>query len=120
MNMRDEFLRVWPFLAKAILAFGPTHTEGHVWAALEAKHAQLWTTENAAFVSEIKVWPTGFKEAVGWLAGGNMAELLTLQPQFENWAREAGCARVRMISRLGWSRVMTDYSPHGVYLTKDL
>src|SRR5690606_8192610 len=76
----SELERVWPLLEAAILAYAPTHDLEHVKAKTDTGHAQLWTTRNAALVSEILIWPTGLREASGWLAGGDLEELLAMQP----------------------------------------
>ena len=120
-DARDEFLRAWPWLEAAIQAYADTHHEEHVWAKIEDGQAQLWTTPRSAFVSEIRVWPTGMKEAVAWLAGGEADELLMLKPAFEAWAKSKNCKRVGFaLGRKGWERVLKDYRVAGITLMKEL
>jgi len=121
MNLREEFDRVWPWLAQAILAYGPTHTKDDVWRRIEAGEVHLFAMPNAAMAIELKRWPTGFKEAVAWLAGGSGEEIETFTPRIEAWARAEGCHRAAIIAgRAGWQRRRGGYRMAGVYLTKDL
>lgn len=120
-DARSELERQWPLLEAAILAYAPTHRLEHVRDKLDSGHAQLWTTPHAAFVSEIRIWPTGLREAVGWLAGGDIDELLMMQPAFEEWAREKTCRRVGiLLGRSGWSRKLPGYRSAGIQMMKDL
>jgi hypothetical protein len=116
-----ELERVWPLLEAAILAYAPTHRIEHVRVKLDSGHCQIWTTPNAAFVSEIRVWPTGLREAIGWLAGGDLDELLMMQPAFEAWARSKDCKRIGIqLGREGWERKLDGYRKTGIQLVKDL
>lgn len=120
-DAREEFLRVWPWLEAAIRAYADTHRQEHVWAKIESGSAQIWTTPGAAFVSEIRIWPAGLREAIAWLAGGKLDELMMLKPSFEAWARSKNCKRVGFsLGRKGWERVLKDYRPAGITLMKDL
>lgn len=120
-DARGEFLRVWPVLEEAIQAYADTHHQEHVWSKIESGNAQIWTTPTSALVTEIRVWPTGLKEAVAWLAGGEISSLLMLKPAFEAWAKAKGCARAGIqLGRSGWERVLKDYAPAGIQLVKDL
>ena len=121
MNLRDEFERCWPWLAQAVLAYGPTHNEHHVWEKIEAGEAHLFPMPNAVMVVELKRWPTGYKEAVAWLAGGSLDEIKTFTPQIEKWAKANGCNRAAVVAaRRGWQHELSGYRAVGTYLTKDL
>lgn len=116
-----ELERVWPLLEAAILAYAPTHRIEHVRAKLDTGHSQLWTTPDAALVSEIRIWPTGLREASGWLAGGDLDELLSMQPAFEAWARSKDCKRIGiLLGREGWGRKLDGYRSAGIQMMKDL
>lgn len=118
---RNEFELVWPLLERAILAYGDTHRKAHVWSKIEGRDAQLWITVGAALVTEIRVWPSGLREAVGWLAAGDLNELLSLRPRFEAWARAHRCKRVGIVlGRRGWARKLPGYRPAGIQLAKEL
>lgn len=121
MSLRDEFERCWSYLAPAVAAYGPTHTKEHVWRQIEAGEAHLFPMPHAAMVVELKRWPTGFKEAVAWLAGGSLDEIKRFTPQIEQWARAEGCHRAAVVAgRRGWARELPGYRPVGTFLTKEL
>lgn len=118
---RDDFERCWPLLKPAILLYGDTHRKKHVWESIESGHSQLWCTELSAVVSSIKVWPTGMKEVIGWLAGGDIKGIQQLVPQIESWAKKRGCARAGiLLGREGWARALDGYKPAGIQLMKEL
>ena len=121
MTPDEAFEASWPWLEAAIAHYGPTHTKDHVKAALDERRAQFWFHPEAAIVTEIKVWPTGFREVVGWLAGGSLDGVVTLIPQIETWARGIGCDRAQINGRYGWKRRLpAGYRPHGTTFVKDL
>lgn len=121
MSLRDEFERVWPLLKPAITATGDTHRKRHVWEALEHRKVQLWTSPNAAVVTEINVFPTGLKHVNGWLTGGELAEILVIVPQIEAWAKSIGAKSIGVdMARLGWARKLPGYSAVSVNIMKEL
>jgi len=72
--LRGHFERLWPLLEQAVARYGPTHEKEHVWQAIEAGQAQFWPGVNSAMVTEVKVYPTGFREIIGWLAAGGCGQ----------------------------------------------
>lgn len=120
-GLKISFDRVWPWLAKAVAEYGPTHRKWHVWKVIEAEDAQLWTSEKAAIVTSIQIWPNGFKELTHWLAAGDLDEALELNPIVEAWAAEKGCDRIVLPSgRKGWLRVLPGYRAIAATIVKDL
>lgn len=118
---RDEFERVWPWLEQALAAYGDTHRKAHVIEAIETEQAVLFSRPGAAMVIEINTWPTGMKEAVAWLAGGDLKTIRAMTPEIEAWAKARGCHRAAVnAGRIGWAKALGDYRARGVYLTKDL
>lgn len=98
-----------------------THTPESVVAAIEAGAAQLWCGERSTIVTEILDLPLKRVCRI-WLAGGDMRELVDeMLPTLETWAADNGCARVEIIGRPGWKRVLTDYSePKFTVLHKEI
>ncbi len=120
-SLKSEFSRVWPLLKPALTVHGDTHRKRHVWEALEARKVQLWSSPNAAIVTEIKVFPTGYKHVNGWLTGGNLDEILQLVPQIEAWAKKLGANSIGVdMARPGWARKLPGYSTVSVNVLKDL
>jgi len=86
--------------------------------ALRCGLAQLWLGQRSALVTQMTVQ----REIHVWLAGGDMAEILTLVPGAEAWGRALGCTHVTVDGRAGWARVLKrlGYRPDGAILRKVL
>lgn len=115
-----EFNRVWPLLAKAVRRAGNTHQKEHVLARILDGRAQLWTNRDAAIVTSIEVYDSGFKEILGWLAGGKLEAVQELRDRAEAWGKSTGCQRSQIISRPGFERAFPDYRRAAIVLVKDL
>ena len=98
--------------------------DGDTWSgvleALRANRAQLWIEGQSAMITEL--WTKGGEMDClhVWLAGGSLGELLALKPKVEQQAREWGCKRVTIAGRMGWDRVLKDYTRRGDELEKVL
>ena len=86
------------------LEHGGTHDIGDVADAIEAGHAQLWTTDGAALVTEVLEHPRA-KVLHIWLAAGELEPVIALAEQTMEWGRLNGCTRVTLTGRKGWERV---------------
>jgi hypothetical protein len=53
-------------------------------------------------------------------AGNNMSRWLPLISGIENYARDEGCARVRIFGRKGWLRVLEEYEESYIILDREL
>ena len=119
--LMGEFDRCAPFIQRAV-----DRTEGlfeiqHVRDDVMNGNAQLWPAPNAALVTRIEFYPTGIRACNEWLAGGDMDELLKLEPIIAEWAKtKIGCDRIYLAGRKGWARVLTDYKASHTVLRKDL
>lgn len=116
----EQFDRCWPWLEKAVDAYGKTHGKEDVWAAILTGDAQLWPLPASAMVTTIDVHPTGLKEVRGWLSGGDLEQIQAFVPQIEAWGRQHGCARATITGRRGWLRAFTGYREAAVLMTKEL
>src|SRR4051812_30581145 len=101
-----EFDRVWPWLNESMCRTCPLYTKDHIWDCIVRGEAFLWTGEKCAIVGCIILHPIGFSSFNYWLQGGNLEELLTLQPGIEKWAIDSGCARAMGEGRPGWAKAM--------------
>lgn len=119
--LEAEFARTWPWL-DAALATSPlrTHEKEHIWDALQSGACQIWPTPNSVCLTEIKVFPTGLKVLQGWLAGGDLKEVLGTVKALEAYAREIGCDASAVQGRRGWLRVFDGYEDAGTTICKDL
>lgn len=71
-------------------------------------------------IGEIINHPSGLRVGNGWLAGGDLDEILQLVPELEEYAKYSYCHRVMVSGRRGWLKVLDGYREHGVKLSKDL
>jgi hypothetical protein len=119
--LESEFSRCWHWL-EAALAQQPlkTHEREHIWEALRVGDCQLWPSPNAVCLTEIKVFPTGLKSLNGWLAGGEISEVLETVKVITEHARSIGCDATTIHGRRGWLRALDGYVDCGTSMMKDL
>lgn len=117
---KDEFDRVWPWLAAAVIRYGSTHSKDDVWGSITRGAAQLHPLPNGAIVTSIECYPSGRKELRCWLAGGDLTEIQAYEPTLCAWARETGCHVIGIVGRRGWVKSLEGYSETAVILTKEL
>ena len=72
--------------------------------------AQIWFSDSASIVTEIKEYPTGARVIHGLVAAGDLHEIVEqLIPKAEEWGRQLGCALAIIESREGWARALKQY-----------
>lgn len=98
------FLQAWKFLEPAVEKSGE-HTKQSVWDALQRGQRQLWLSKKSAVITEMISYPSGLTVVNGWLAGGDLQEILRWLPMLEDWGRQRGATRVRVVARRGWAKV---------------
>lgn len=65
---------------------------------------QLWPAPKGCIVTEIVTFPR--KRVVnGFLAGGDMEDVLGLHDRIVEWAKSQGCTAATINGRAGWARV---------------
>lgn len=98
--------------------------DGDTWSGvldvLRANRAQLWIEGHSAMITELWAKDGEMDCLHVWLAGGRLRELLALKPKVEHQAREWGCKRVTIAGRMGWGRVLKDYTRRDDELEKML
>lgn len=84
--------------------------------------ASVIANDKAIIVFQVKEYPAGAREVHGLCAAGDLAVILELIEQAEDWGRAMGCEFASIASREGWSRVLSDkgYRVHQVELRKEL
>ena len=124
----DEVAALWarvePMIARGL---GPQETTAKVLDRLLLKTAQLWTvmegTEiKAVVVTEMCILNDGSKVCNVWAAAGLGINLwLGYMTTIEAWAKENGCRAVVVDrARIGWKRLMKDYTVTHVTLEKGI
>lgn len=113
------FNRCIPFLEAALGYADGTHTVDDVRAAIEGGKAQFWPGEKSAVVTEILTFPRK-KVCHYWLAGGDLDELLDMEPSIETWAKAIGCESMTIAGRPGWHRALKGYRKAFTTLSKGI
>jgi hypothetical protein len=106
--LRGEFARCRPWLQAALDRDVGTHNMDDVWAEIEAGTAEFWPCANAALVVRIVQYPRA-KVLYGWLAGGDLREIIVAERKIRAHAQEVGVDIVLLIGRSGWARVFPGY-----------
>lgn len=91
-------------------------------AMLISGQALFWPGKACALVTEITTYPTGERAIEVLSAGGDMAEIMSLAPGVEAFARLQGCTVSIVEGRKGWERTMRDqgYAFYSIKLRKEL
>jgi hypothetical protein len=117
----DAFLHWLPAFAEVMdrRYYSPEWLAGEVWSG----RARFWSTDRAAIVAEIKIYPTGAMDVHGLVAAGDLGEIENiLIPSAEQWGRDMGCTGAVIDSRDGWIKVMKQhgYAPFQTAIRKEL
>ena len=118
--LATQFVRVWPFLEPAAERMGGAVTWETVWEQLQKGEAQLWPLPEAGVVTTIETHPTGLKELVGWLAGGDLEQIKASVPAIETFAKDQGCDRIAINGRRGWLKAFDGYKELSTVMVKEL
>jgi hypothetical protein len=108
LDQRDpvaDFDRCRPFLQSALDRGGNTHTLEDIAAGVAAGTYHFWPGERSAAVTEVFQYPRARYLNV-FLAGGDMDEILQMEPCFCSWGKHLGCSRIFLIGREGWGKVL--------------
>jgi len=119
-NLMEEWRLCRAALLPAIAETQGTHTEDDVLVELFTGRMKLWRRNASGLVTEFCQFPR-LKCINVFLAGGDIADILPLQVEVENFGRKNGCQRATMLAvRPGWSRVVPGNRVGGTYLFKDI
>jgi len=118
--LANDFLRCWPWLAKALDLTGGTHTQRDILDGTLDGSFQLWPSENAAALTEIVSYPQ-MKTVRIFLAGGDLNELKETHEKIERWAlKTIGARRLEICGRDGWLRALDGYKKICTTVAKEL
>lgn len=95
-------------LALALTALAADARPTDLADALRTGRARLWMGEGAVLATELAA-EAGETCLHVWLAAGRLEAVLALRPGLEAWARGAGCSRITLDGRRGWSRVLAPF-----------
>ncbi|GAA0729992.1 hypothetical protein [Sphingomonas japonica] len=97
--------------------------------SIEWLDSEVWSgairtfgNERGCILTRLKQYPTGALEIHGEAAAGDMAAILELIEQAEEWGRQMGCGTATIASRPGWARVLSEkgWALHQTELRKGL
>jgi len=80
---------------------------------------KLWKGDGAAIISHFIQFPQ-MKILNVWLGGGDLKELLKMEPQISAYAKANGCAQVRGGGRAGWTKALPSYEQIGIVMYKEI
>jgi hypothetical protein len=119
-SLMEEWRLCRPAMLDAIAEAKGTHSEDDVLVELMVGRMKLWRRNASGLVTEFCQFPR-IKCINVFLAGGDLADILPLQSDIENFGRRNGCRRATMLAvRPGWRRVIGGNVGAGTYLIKDL
>lgn len=103
----NELERCKPWIKAALRYSGGTHTYADVCEAIKCGKMQLWPASKSCLVTEITQYPRK-KVLHIFLAGGDLDEIKSMQPDVMAWGKARGCDDLTMVGRLGWSKALVD------------
>ena len=117
----ERIIRCRPWIEAALSYSGGTHTFEDVAQGIAEGRMQLWDAPDGCCVTEIVEYPRK-RVLNGFLAGGEMAQILDIIPSIEAWAKMQGCDGTELTGRRGWGRVFAShgYRETAVTLRKDM
>jgi len=91
-------------------------------AQLLAGDMLAFGTGQAVIIVTVKLYPAGARELHGMVAAGNVADILFLIEQAEQWGRHNGLDFACISSRPAWARLLKprNYYVNRVEIVKDL
>ena len=104
-KLLDTLDRFRPELEAAMEHNGGTHTFDDLTMMVLQGRLRLWSTDNSVALTEIVEYPRQ-KHYHVFAAGGDLTEIVDTIPTIEQAARDAGCCKLTLSGRKGWSRVL--------------
>ena len=119
---------VYPMLAPAITRSNGRYTEATIYRDCIGGQYALWLVMNGgpigALVTQVVVWPSGLREAMFVVVGGqDHQDWMHQMKVLENWAISQGCERINVSGRPGWEKAICElpgWKKTGVEMEKDL
>ena len=94
-----------PLLQKVLDLFDTGFSLDDLKARCKAQEMQLWLRPDAAFITEIQIFPQYKCLHIPYIGGTGMEDWFDdVMDQFEAFARHMGCAYVSGCGRRGWVR----------------
>jgi len=104
----NELERCRAWIEAALEYGGGTHNFDDVVEAILSGKMQLWPAERACIVTEIVTYPRKRVLHV-FLAGGELDQIIDMDTDVVQWAKEQGCESATQAGRKGWIRALKDH-----------
>ena len=118
-SLEDDWRRAQPHVIAALKHGGDTHDPHDVLDMILGGSAALFVGEGSAVVAQEIKLPTG-RQLHFWLAAGDLDELVEIERDVEQAARERGINKMSIIGRRGWRAKLDGFREVGVVLTKEI
>lgn len=117
----DALARYRVPIERALAYSGGTHTFDDVAAGVFAGRFLLWPAGSSVVVTEWHTFPQKRVLHV-FLAGGEMAEVLSIETRLTEFARQHGATALTLSGRPGWVRALRDrgWEQHLVQVKKEI
>lgn len=106
--LREHFDRCRDLIQQVLDRGIGTHNIDDVWDEIAAGNAQLWPTTNSVMITNVEKYPRA-KVLRGWLAAGDLKEIVATEAVIRDWAKKQGCDLVILGGRRGWLRAFPGY-----------
>lgn len=120
-KFKVEWARCRDWVQDAIEAGGNLYSLDEVAIACCMGKMQFWPGNTCAVVTEIAEYPRE-KHLCVVFAGGDLKEIISMIPMFEDWGRAWGANKLVEVGRPGWEKALaTDgWKKHAVVLYKPI
>ena len=101
--LSNDLEKCRPWIEDALEYCGGTHKFDDIVEAIYAKRMQLWPAPRGCIVTEIVIYPR--KKVLNiFLAGGELDQILDMDNDVKNWAKQHECTAATMSGRIGWKK----------------
>lgn len=120
-NAHADFARCRQYLEDALELAGGTHAIEDIIVGVQLGAYHFWPGRQAAAITEVHAFPRARVLNV-FLAGGDLDEIMDMEPLFASWGAYLGCSHVSLTGRPGWERVLKGRGWHraGVVLSRKI
>lgn len=101
----DDLDRLRPQIEAALEYANGTHTYDDVCVMVMQGRLRFWPMKQSFIMTEIITYPRK-KLLHGFLAGGSLDEIITMQNELVKAAKEADCYAIALSGRRGWVKAL--------------
>ena len=122
-EIEDIWHKVKPLLNKVLQKMDFYYTINDVKEMLLKEEAQLWTSYeetqlDSVCITRILIHPKYKYLEIITMAGSKQS--FECLKSIEKWAKDIGCKKIKLEGRIGWKKLLPDYSQRLIQLEKEL